>query len=430
MSKDKPGTVTPLPHRDSKDVYKKMMAEAGRDRKKTTEAEKLVHASEGFFKQSGEFVGRRLEEMEAPSPTLPDTQINTHPDTHTEIPPGEPLGVQVGEPLGSQLGVQEGAPSGASLGEQLGGWEGEVPDLHLPLTQAKVLAFLCSLKRLFTNGINISRATQIPLGTVKDGIQMLKQKGYIRHTRVHREGNFRGFIYELDQSLCQRYFSAWWSLADRFTYANSPLRGPVGAPVGSPVGDREGVQLPPLSSRSSLESSTREGLQAALEGDPELRYWKSRGLTTNQLEVWLREFQLPLEVLVQDLRHCAFEMNDLGMEARRQVEKPLSYFYTVMKEVGHYPMPKGYKSHRQKIQERAEECRRLQEAEEQGYLDDCLDIILGDPEGELYQRCWEAIPENQRRFCKPGSQSLRAAMGKQLRELIAAEGKVVAEELI
>ncbi|MBF0529903.1 MAG: hypothetical protein HQK55_11660 [Deltaproteobacteria bacterium] len=82
----------------------------------------------------------------------------------------------------------------------------EWPEFFVTDNQLKVLFFLYVQKRKFTNKNVISRATGVPLGTVKDAVIALKKKGFISQTKQSKQAAFTGFVYNLNMPLCKRVF--------------------------------------------------------------------------------------------------------------------------------------------------------------------------------------------------------------------------------
>jgi len=164
--------------------------------------------------------------------------------------------------------------------------------------------------------------------------------------------------------------------------------------------------------------------------DPEMGYWKQKGLNEKQIETWKKITGTSQEILLQSLRHCRYEMVDLGLEESKPVENPLGYFYKVIERAGHYPAPKGYKPwhqvqeerERQIIKERAghlAELRDLQEQKKAQELEIRFLEMMADPEGDLYKQCFARLNDFEK---KKGGSTIERAMRHALENLEEMEG--------
>jgi hypothetical protein len=78
--------------------------------------------------------------------------------------------------------------------------------------------------------------------------------------------------------------------------------------------------------------------------DPELGYWKEKGVNTRQVEKWAEEFAMEIELVLQSLKHCRYEMIVLNHEEEKKIENPVNWFYRIMQRTGLYPRPADYKT--------------------------------------------------------------------------------------
>lgn len=170
------------------------------------------------------------------------------------------------------------------------------------------------------------------------------------------------------------------------------------------------------SSSSSLNEKPTTGkndvfrkISEALQKDPELGYWRQKELKPKQVvNEWIPKSGMSAAEMIESLKHCRFEMVDLGVEESRPVENVFNYFFRVIEKTGYYPKPKGYKSFEEKRiereQERAkqlrEEAERLEAARNERLEAETkieFEKMMQDPESELYKACYAELNQYQKR---------------------------------
>jgi len=103
------------------------------------------------------------------------------------------------------------------------------------------------------------------------------------------------------------------------------------------------------SSSSYIDKTTTKGnIESILSSNPELGYWRNKGLTEKQIDQWMKTAKCSLENMIQYLCYCRFEMVDLNLEESKPVENVFNWFFKMLERTGSYPKPKGYKSHQEK----------------------------------------------------------------------------------
>jgi hypothetical protein len=255
-------------------------------------------------------------------------------------------------------------------------------------------------------------STGIKLSSVKYSLPVLIEEGYVSQTVQVNTHNYQGFSYSIDVQKCYEYFT-------RFKPAEEwPLVWTAGQSVVSPAASRvvrpvvsapvsPAASPPSPTSSSSKNLTTKEQGKLCLEDGtdlwitPEMRYWKAAGLDDGQIRLWMQEFNKDLDLLVENLKYCRFEMVELNMEEKKEIRSPVDWFYKILVRRGYYPRPKDFRSmseieveERQRIlEERAAERERMRQLEVEEKFQDMLD----DPEGELYRQCFSSLNDFARK---------------------------------
>jgi hypothetical protein len=203
---------------------------------------------------------------------------------------------------------------------------------------------------------------------------------------------------------------------------NHPTDHPTDQPSDEPPDQPSDVLY---SSSSSFKKTTTGEIDTVLTNYPELGYWRQKGLTEKQINLWMKTAECSLENMIQYLCYCRFEMVDLGMEESKPVKNVFNWFFKILERTGSYPKPKGYKSHREKqidqekqiVEQRAEEIRELKEIRHQKWQqqrDLEFEDIMADPECDLYKQCLGSLNEfsKKRKNTKGFEISMRAAFDK------------------
>ena len=266
----------------------------------------------------------------------------------------------------------------------------------------------------FTTHPDICSATNIKYPTVRKIIKNLMSLKLINYNHYH-QGARQGLTYELDlryrleqkgrvallrydpeyhpeyqaeyhpkyQAQCQ---------PPLFPYSSSSFfKKTTTTKTGDPPG-------------TAPDATTEEqAIEQFLQTDPELGYWRDKGLTLKQIQQWMKLSNTSAADIFQSLCHCRFEMVDLDLETSKPVENVFNWFYRMIERVGYYPAPKGYKSFRQRqiererllLDERAKEIRDLQEIRQNKYeqeLELAFQEMMNDQGGELFKICLCRIP--------------------------------------
>jgi hypothetical protein len=203
----------------------------------------------------------------------------------------------------------------------------------------------------------------------------------------------------------------------------------TGSRIGTHIGINTGIQArmhtspqaPFSSSRKEEKLTTAETPDTTdLLKDPELAYWKEKGINTRQLNAWSDEFQMPIDQVIQSLKYCRYEMVVLNLEGEKQISNPMNWFYKIMQRSGLYPKPAGYKSLAEIRAEQMEQAARdLAEARQRQVVAEqelAFQKIMENPTGEEYQALLRQVSE----FAKEmGGKALETAM----REIFTGGGQ-------
>jgi hypothetical protein len=197
---------------------------------------------------------------------------------------------------------------------------------------------------------------------------------------------------------------------------------------------------PPISSSSLLnKTTTKSKIETILGENPELGYWRQKGLTKKQIEEWIKVAGCNLENMIKYLCYCRFEMVDMGVEESKPVKKVYDWFFRIIEKTGHYPKPKGYRSYEEKEIERQKnfleekqkhlsELRELREKEKVIERDLQFEKMLKDPESEIHKRVLGML-NNYSRKLKPNSKGFIRSMRIAFDECMDKEEQKEFEEL-
>lgn len=279
------------------------------------------------------------------------------------------------------------------------------PEMWYPFTekQGRVLLYLIKAGGVAKRE-HIAEDTGVNIATVKNTLRVLARHGYISNVQVYINHFVRGFSYNLNQHMCSEF-------AERLTGhpINYPAHYPANSPGGYPAkhpGYRSGGY--PANSPGASFSSSRsleKKLTTTLPqrdphdyfNDPELAYWKEKGVSMRQVENWASEFSMDPGLVIQSLKFCRYDMVVLNQEEEKKIENPVNWFYRVMTRSGLYPRPTQYKSlaeiraeeMERIISESSEMRERLAAAERES----AFQQMLANPEGEVYQRLLGQVDE-------------------------------------
>ncbi|BBO86752.1 hypothetical protein DSCO28_73180 (plasmid) [Desulfosarcina ovata subsp. sediminis] len=334
--------------------------------------------------------------------TLADEQADTLTDSRTDT-----LADSRNNELKSTLditlmGTQKGIP-------------GIDPFFWMTPSQQKILSFLNSLPVTKTRLQDISKNTNVPYGTVRKALERLHKNNCISKPQKIRIGQWQGLQIELLEN------GREW-VRHSGTLKDSPkdtLRD--GRSSGHSGGQSYEQSL--ISSSSLNKTTTYQNFEKILETNPELGYWKSKGLTSKQMASWVEKFSLTTEDLVQSLCFCRFSLVDNGVEELKKIRDPLDWIFKILERSGAHPKPKDYKSHQERLVdrelERVKEIQRQAEALKKARLDMVkaendlkFENMLQDENSDEYKACYEKIPSMFRNKKRKGTSAFIQSMKK------------------
>ena len=259
--------------------------------------------------------------------------------------------------------------------------------------QGRILLFLYEQGAGLTNMDIVCAETGVAYGTARAAVETLMREGYITHKARHNGHSFRGFEYTMNSHLCSLYVNrvrggdqnqGTWQSIKQSTRQSSK---------------QSDNQPPPLSSSSKEEKSTTTENTDLLK-DPELGYWRDKGVNSRQIQKWAEEFAMEQDQVIQSLKYCRYEMVVLNYEEEKQINNPLNWFYKVMQRSGLYPKPSGYKSlaelRVEQMEESAREAETLRQRQQKAEKTLEFQRIISDPDGPEYQSLLERAGEFSR----------------------------------
>ena len=320
----------------------------------------------------------------------------------------------------------------------------EAPDGSVILTENQAVLYFC-LKEINGSPTSLSRIageTAVSEHTLKSYIQKFRREGLIIYNGRKNLGGLMGFT----ATVCDRKFilrgnadrlSRKLHLIDakRMLLAEVteqsiehflPEQGrqhrmdhPMESPLKHPMGRG------PISSSSFTCTKTatvpgrapdtgadaEKTLEEELRNNPELGYWRQKGLTAKQAAGWMRETGCGPNTMVRSLCRCRYEMVDLGMEESKPVENVFNWFYRIVERTGHYPAPKGYGSfpeiqlerERQLLEENRRKIRELEELYREQWeqrREREFREMMNSPQGELHKKCYSRLNNFEKKLKK------------------------------
>jgi len=303
------------------------------------------------------------------------------------------------------------------------------PELWYPFTekQGKILLYLIQAGGI-TKREHISTDTGVNIATVKHTLRVLAHEGYINNIQLYTNHSFRGFSYGVNRTMCAEFTERLTGQtidcpdnqpvnypANRMARyparkaVNYPVRKPTYYPINEPDNSPDASFS---SSRKELKLTTTENSATEdLLKDPELSYWKEKGINNRKIRDWSEEFQMPIDQVIQSLKYCRYEMVILDQEVEKQISNPMNWFYKIMQRSGVYPKPTNYKSLAEIRAEQMEQAARdLAEARERQVAAEhelAFQKILESPTCEEYQILLQQVSEFAREM---GGKALETAM--------------------
>lgn len=244
--------------------------------------------------------------------------------------------------------------------------------------------------------------TGIAYGTARAGIDVLIREGYVTYKARHNGHSFRGFEYAMNNHLCSLYAArvrgeqAEQSGRQPFWQSSNQANNQA---LKQPLGQSSNQALAVVSSYlNDLKTTTTEnGTNDDLLKDPELGYWREKGVNNRQINAWSEEFQMPVDQVLQSLRYCRYEMVVLNLEEEKQISNPMNWFYKVMQRSGLYPKPTGYKSlaeiRAEQMEQAARDAAEARERQVAAEHELAFQRLMSDPDSNEYRHLLASVDE-------------------------------------
>jgi len=266
---------------------------------------------------------------------------------------------------------------------------------------AIILGSLILAKQNLFQRTKLAKRTGINPATIRQSIRTL-----VKHQFITKPERFRnqGSIYKLHSGICNQFMTTRW-LDIVKQYGNKPKITDISPTCNQPVTDISPTcNQPNLFNSSSLyiETTTIKKIEIALNNHPEFGYWRQKGLTSKQIEQWIKTTNCSVEIIIQYLCYCRFEMVDLGVEESKPIKNVFNWFFKIIEKIGSYPKPKGYKSHEEKQLEvereivtqrkkEAQEAKELYQGKIEAEQDKKFWNMINDPGSDIYKQCFDAL---------------------------------------
>lgn len=369
--------------------------EAKKRLRKQSEGQSIEHSKEQSKEQSS-------GQSNGLTDSVADTLADSLADSRTVTPKDRKEGTQKDRPKSTLKGTLTPGP-------------GDDPYFWMTPNQAAVLRFLSTIPGGKTRLADICNGTGVPYGTVRKSLAALERYNCITRPKKIRIGQWQGMHIELLES-----GKEWNTLKG---YLFNTLPGSLqNTQKGGHSGGHSGGQAS-ISSSSLKETTTIQKIENEISQNPELGYWRQKGLTPKQAHTWMNQFDLETGTLIESLCYCKFDMVDNDREKSEPINDVFNWFFRILERTGAYPKPTNYKSHRQKqielekqrVEELKHQAEQLKQLRQQAIIAQTeLDFeqLLKDPESDEYKQCLEKIPDIIKKPNKRGSISFINAMKK------------------
>lgn len=268
--------------------------------------------------------------------------------------------------------------------------------IWMPLNenQGRILLFLYEKGGGLTNMEIVVEETSIAYGTARACIDVLIREGYVTYKARHNGHSFRGFEYAMNNHLCSLYAARvrgehteqtpGQSIKQTFGQANNQATRQGSGQSGSQAMTVVSSYLSESKTTTAEDPTIVEILK-----DPELGYWRDKGVNGRQLKSWSDEFQMPIDQLAQSLKYCRYDMVILNLEEEKQISNPMNWFYKVMQRSGLYPKPNGYRSlaeiRVEQMEQAAKEAADIRHRQLVVERELAFQKVMADPDGAEYQ---------------------------------------------
>jgi hypothetical protein len=296
--------------------------------------------------------------------------------------------------------------------------------------QKIVFSFLVDNKNQILTYDSISLATGVPYGSVRRIIKRLTQRKYLSPPQRYRDGAIQGLSYNIDEKICQQFKEQEFfehSIGHSIGHTTGHTIEQSFAQSDGRTFKRADNRTVDYNSSSSFLKKTTTWLDNELATNPELGYWRQKGLTAKQIQNWIKEAGCDPELMIQYLCYCRFEMIDLGLEKSKPIHNVFNWFWKIIEKTCSYPQPQGYKSFQEKqieektklLERKKAEIEKIEKVERElaeAEIEEQFRKMMADPESEQYQRCFERLSALFQKRARKGGRAFEDAMRKEFKE--------------
>jgi predicted transcriptional regulator len=293
--------------------------------------------------------------------------------------------------------------------------------------QIAIFSFLIDNKSRVTTLETISNCTGVPYGTVRGVIRKLVQKKCLSPPQRYRDGATQGFSYNVDEGVCQqfkehKYYRQSIRQSDEQSEKQSNRQSDEQTVCQT---DKQTVCL--YSSSSFIKKPTT-WLDDELAQNPELGYWRQKGLTSKQIQNWIDTTGCDPELIIQYLCYCRYEMVDLGLEETKPVNNVFNWFFKIIEKNCSYPKPKGYKTFQERqieektrlLEKRKADAAKIKKvAQELAEAEIEVDFweVMADPDSDLYKKCFDNLSNFEKKRGRKSGKAFEDAMLRAYKKL-------------
>lgn len=405
-------------------IFEALLEEAGKQAKRGGEALKgttPIGAKKEVVPQTdSQTVSKTVRQTLRQSNERPNGQSDRHSDSQIDTPIDSQIDRHSNRQSKEQSNRQSNRHSARHAFEDQFHW--------MSKNQIAIFSFLIDNKSRLTTLETISNCTGVPYGTVRGVIRKLVQKKCLSPPQRYRDGAAQGFSYNVDEGVCQQF--------KKHKYYRQSLRQPneQSKTQSSRQSDKQtvfqtGKQTVCLYSSSSFIKKPTTWLDNELAQNPELGYWRQKGLTSKQIQNWIDTTGCDPELIIQYLCYCRYEMVDLGVEETKPVNNVFNWFFKIIEKNCSYPKPKGYKSFQERqIEEKsrllekrkaeAEKIKNIERALAEAEIEAEFLEMIANPDGDLYKQCFDSLSDFEKKRSRKGGKAFDAAMLRVFKTLL------------
>lgn len=318
-----------------------------------------------------------------------------------------------GQANGQLNNCKSGQVSGKSSNWDVGNFSETKPPPGLNQNQYLILKYIYFNRPFKVYGRNgLEQILNIKYGTIRHCLRSLERKGFIEKPFQVNDGFYNGTNCRVYSEVCYSLFGSTQipqperprsklnvspKTGQQLGWENGQASGQVHGQVDKQTTDSN-------SSSSFFKKTTYCACSSKIDvdwTDPELVYWAEQELLGSRVAEWVKEFRMPADMIILQLKWANFDLIYNGKEKIIK-ENAQDWFWGALKKGG-YRKPKNYKSHSQMQMEHLREEKKALESErkelkaaiaeyEKALTENEFLRVMADPSGDLYRQCLEAMP--------------------------------------